>query len=110
MRYPPHFPNWGGLEGANACVRGLERSFWRYASAEAIELITADAPRKRTPPKRDEEIVSFINAMTQGLSIEYQAILDGDVYQPVRGVLMKLKRRRNRGCFAGRGGYCTSHA
>ena len=46
----------------------------------------------------------------QGLSIEFQAILDGDVYQPVRGVLMKLKRRRNRGCFAGRGGYCTSHA
>ena len=85
MRYPPHFPNWGGLEGANACVRGLERSFWRYASAEAIELITADAPRKRTPPKRDEEIVSFINAMTQGLSIEYQAILDGDVYQPGSG-------------------------
>ena len=23
MRYPSHFPNWGGLDGANACVWGL---------------------------------------------------------------------------------------
>ena len=82
MRYPTHFHNCGGLEGAKACVRGLERSFWRYASAGAIELITADAPRKTSQPKWDEEIVSVINSMTHGLSVEFQAILDGDVYQP----------------------------
>eukprot|EP00439_Symbiodinium_sp_Y106_P038152 s4760_g4.t1 len=46
-RFPNHFINWGGSEGANARVRGLERSLWRYAAAEAIELITADSPRKR---------------------------------------------------------------
>ena len=51
-RFPSHFINWGGSEGANACVRGLERSLWRYAAAEAIELITAETPRKRSAPRR----------------------------------------------------------
>ena len=45
IRYPNHFINWGGSDGANACVRGIERSIWRYAAAEAIELLTADQPR-----------------------------------------------------------------
>ena len=85
MRYPSHFPFWGGLDGASACVRGLERSFWRYASAEAVELITADAPRKRSQPKRDEAIVSFINGMTEGLSIEFLAVLENDMCQPGSG-------------------------
>ena len=80
MRYPSHFPNWGG-----PCARGLERSFWRYASAEAFELVKADAPRKRSQPKRDEAIVNFINSMTEGLSIEFQAILENDVYRPGAG-------------------------
>ena len=52
VRYPNHFINWNGSEEANACVRGIERSVWRYAAAEAIELLTADQPRKRSPPRR----------------------------------------------------------
>ena len=63
-RLPSRFINWGGSEGANACARGLERSIWRYAAAEAIELITAETPRKRSPPRRGEEIINFISTMT----------------------------------------------
>ena len=29
IRYPNHFINWRGSDGANACVRGIERSVWR---------------------------------------------------------------------------------
>ena len=91
-RFPNHFINWGGSEGANACVRGLERSIWRYAAAEAIELITADSPRKRSTPKRDEEIVNFINSMTHGLPVEFEALVDGDSYLPNVGVMTSPPR------------------
>ena len=91
-RFPNHFTNWGGSEGANACVRGLERSIWRYAAAEAIELITADSPRKRSTPKRDEEIVNFINSMTHGLPVEFEALVDGDSYLPNVGVMTSPPR------------------
>eukprot|EP00439_Symbiodinium_sp_Y106_P043046 s3501_g5.t1 len=62
----------------------LRNKGW-YASAEATGLITADAPRKRSQPKRNEAIVNFINSMTEGLSIEFRAILENDVYQPGSG-------------------------
>ena len=39
-RYPQHFVNWGGPETTNACVRGIERSFWVYANIENIKLVT----------------------------------------------------------------------
>eukprot|EP00439_Symbiodinium_sp_Y106_P076203 s920_g15.t1 len=81
-RFPNHFINWGGSEGASACVRGLDRSIWRYAAAEVIELITAESPRKRSPPRRDGEIVNFLNSMTEGLSVEFEAVVDGDSYRP----------------------------
>ncbi|CAE7562288.1 unnamed protein product, partial [Symbiodinium microadriaticum] len=80
MRYPNHFPNWGGLEGANACVRRIERSFFRYASAEAIELITVDSPRKRTPPKKNEAVAEIVNNMSADLVIDFTVIVDGDIY------------------------------
>ena len=64
----------------------MERSIWRYAVAEAIELITADQPRKRSPPRRDEEVENYINSMTQGLPVEFEAVVDGDRELPqVRG-------------------------
>ena len=36
IRYPNHFINWGGSDGANAdaCVRGIERSIWRDEDIE----------------------------------------------------------------------------
>ena len=73
IRYPNHFTNWGGAEGANACVRGIERSVWRYAAAEAIELLTADQP-----PRRDENIAAYIQNLTQGLEVDFEAVEDGD--------------------------------
>ena len=79
-RYPSHFINWGGSEGANACVRGLERSIWRYAAAEAIELITADQPRARIRPKQDAEVTAYISNLTQGLNVTFEAVVDGDVF------------------------------
>ena len=72
-RYPSHCINWGGSEGANACVRGLERSIWRYAAAEAIELITADQPRARSRPKQDVEVTAYISNLTQGLNVTFEA-------------------------------------
>ena len=78
IRYPNHFINWSGSDGANACVRGLERSIWRYAAAEAIELLTADQPRRRSPPRRDEDVENYIRSMTQGLAVVFEAVVDGD--------------------------------
>ena len=80
MRYPVHFPNWGGRDGANACVRGIERSFFRYASAEAIELITVDSPRKRTPPKKNAEMAEIVTNTSADLVIDFTVTVDGDVY------------------------------
>ena len=79
-RYPSHFINWGGSEDANACARDLERSIWRYAAAEAIELITADQPRARTRPKQDAEVTAYISNSTQGLNVTFEAVVDGDVF------------------------------
>ena len=91
-RLPSRFINWGGSEGANACARGLERSIWRYAAAEAIELITAETPRKRSPPRRGEEIINFISTMTQGhllnSKLRWMAII---IFQ-VWGVMMNPPR------------------
>ena len=78
IRYPKHFINWGGSDGANACVRGIERSIWRYAAAEAIELLTADQPRRRSPPRRDEDVENYLRSMTQGLTVVLEAVVDGD--------------------------------
>eukprot|EP00439_Symbiodinium_sp_Y106_P059836 s2485_g8.t1 len=78
IRYPNHFINWRGSDGANACVRGIERSVWRYAAAEAIELLTAEQPRKRSPPRRDEIIEGYIRNLTQGLDVKFEAVVDGD--------------------------------
>ena len=78
VRYPNHFINWKGSEEANACVRGIERSVWRYAAAEAIELLTADQPRKRSPPRRDETIEAYIRSLTHGLNVTFEAVVDSD--------------------------------
>ena len=60
----------GGCQRLCAGTRTAGHSgLWSYASAEVIELSTADAPRKGSQPKRDEAIVNFINSMTEGLSI-----------------------------------------
>ena len=78
VRYPSHFINWKRSDEANACVRGIERSVWRYAAAEAIELLTADQPRKRSPPRRDETIEAYIRGLTHGLNITFEAVVDSD--------------------------------
>ena len=78
IRYPTHFITWAGSDGANACVRGIERSIWRYAAAEAIELLTAEQPRKRSPPRRDEDIENYIKNLTHGLDVKFEAVVDGD--------------------------------
>ena len=49
----------------------------RYAAAEAIELLTAEQPRKRSPPRRDE-IIGYIRNLTQGLDVKFEAAVDGD--------------------------------
>eukprot|EP00439_Symbiodinium_sp_Y106_P063081 s3243_g9.t1 len=49
----------------------------RYAAAEAIELLTAEQPRKRSPPRRDE-IIGYIRNLTQGLDVKFEAVVDGD--------------------------------
>ena len=54
MRHPEKFNNWGTFQDMNACIHGLERSFYRYCASESIELITADTPRKRSPPRKNE--------------------------------------------------------
>ena len=74
-RYPRHFPNWGGPETTNACIRGIERSFWVYANIENIKLVTAPTPRHRNPPKREAEICGFIAEMTDVLSPGFLAIM-----------------------------------
>ena len=58
-------------------MRGIERSVWRYAAAEAIELLTADQPRKRSPPRRDETIEAYVRGITHGLDITFEAVVDG---------------------------------
>ncbi|OLP83789.1 hypothetical protein AK812_SmicGene35402 [Symbiodinium microadriaticum] len=44
LRHPEKFNNWGTFQDMNACIHGLERSFYRYCASESIELITADTP------------------------------------------------------------------
>ena len=116
-RYPSHFINWGGSEGANACVRGLERSIWRYAAAEAIELITADQPRARTRPRQDAEVTAYISNLTQGLNVTFEAVVAGDIFTasaegnnestevgvalPMPEETAEARRRRKRNCGSG---------
>ena len=116
-RYPSHFINWCGSEGANACVRGLERSIWRYAAAEAIELITADQPRARTLPKQDAEVTAYISNLAQGLNVTFEAVVDGDIFTasaegnnestevgvalPMPEETAEARRRRKRNCGSG---------
>ena len=59
-------------------MRGIERSIWRYAAVEAIELLTAEQPRKRSPPRRDEDIENYIRNLTQGLDVKFEAVVEGD--------------------------------
>ena len=61
MRYPSKFPNWPDVKTLNACIRGLERSFYRYAVSESIESITAPSPRKRSQPKKNPEVDPYIS-------------------------------------------------
>ena len=84
-RHPQHFPNWGGPNTTNACIRGIERSFWVYANVENIKLVTAPTPRNRNPPKREAEICRFIEEMTDVLNPDFLAIMDTDALQPVSG-------------------------
>ena len=84
-RYPQYFQNWGGPKTTNACIRGIERSFWVYANAQDVRLVTALVPRKRRPPGRQQEIVDFIASMTDVLCTDFVAIMDSDVLPPVSG-------------------------
>ena len=53
MRHPEKFSSWGTYQDMNACIQGLEMSFYRYCASESVELITAETPRKRSPPKKE---------------------------------------------------------
>ncbi|CAE7948322.1 unnamed protein product [Symbiodinium sp. KB8] len=84
-RYPQHFPNWEGVKTTNACLRGIERSFWVYANAQDIKLVTASFPRRRNAPKTQQEILDLISRMTDMLCPDFKAIMDSDVLPPVSG-------------------------
>ena len=98
-------------------MRGLERSIWRYAAAEAIELITADQPRARTRPRQDAEVTAYISNLTQGLNVTFEAVVDGDIFTasaegnnestevgvalPMPEETAEARRRRKRNCGSG---------
>ena len=63
MRHPEN----GHFQDMNACVQGLERSFYRYCASESIELIAADTPSKRSPPRKHAEVERYISEMTASL-------------------------------------------
>ncbi|OLP81340.1 hypothetical protein AK812_SmicGene38133 [Symbiodinium microadriaticum] len=56
MRHPEKFDNLGTFHDMNACIQGLECSVYRNCASESIELMSADSPRKRSPPRRIAEI------------------------------------------------------
>ena len=84
-RYPRHFPNWDGPETTNACIRGIERSFWVCGNIENIKLVTAPTPRHRNPPKREAEVHEYIAGVTEGLNPSFFAVMDDEALRPVSG-------------------------
>ena len=54
-RFPDLFPMWGGKQEVEACLRGIERSFHRYAAVESITLFPTQSRKKRRPAAVTEE-------------------------------------------------------
>ena len=53
------------------------------AGPRKIDLVLCRCRGHRTDgSKRDEEIVNFINSMTHGLPVEFEALVNGDSYLP----------------------------
>ena len=63
MRHPEKFDNLGTFHDMNACIQGLECSVYRNCASESIELMSADSPRKRSPPRRIAEIERYSSEM-----------------------------------------------
>ena len=96
-RYPSAFETWGSYEDHLACLRGIERSFYRFAAAEAVR-ITAVENRKRRPPRANDaetiqQIMEYENTLLQG---EWHAVLVDRVLpieEPVLGTLSPEDQR-----------------
>ena len=96
-RYPSAFEAWGSYEDHLACLRGIERSFYRFAAAEAVR-ITAVENRKRRPPRANDaetiqQITEYENNLLQG---EWHAVLVDRVLpieEPVLGTLSPEDQR-----------------
>ena len=96
-RYPSAFEAWGSYEDHLACLRGIERSFYRFAAAEAVR-ITAVENRKRRPPRANDaetiqQIMEYENTLLQG---EWHAVLVDRVLpieEPVLGTLSPEDQR-----------------
>ena len=59
LRFPEMFPEWGNRNDTLASLRGIERSFHRFAAAEAI-VLAAISNRKRRRPRILKDIAELI--------------------------------------------------
>ena len=55
--------NWSKEEVLEACIRGIERSFFRYASSETIKLAVG-ALRKRVRPSTNEDVEMYLYSIS----------------------------------------------
>ncbi|CAE7552419.1 unnamed protein product, partial [Symbiodinium pilosum] len=73
LRFPGMFPKWGGKHVIEACLRGIERSFHRYAAVESITLFPTQNRKRRRPADITPEEQQGIEEITPLISFNFFA-------------------------------------
>ena len=73
LRFPGMFPKWGGKHVIEACLRGIERSFHRYAAVESITLFPTQNRKRRRPADITPEEQQGIEGIAPLISFNFFA-------------------------------------
>ena len=73
LRFPDMFPKWGAKHVIEACLRGIERSFHRYAAVESITLFPAQNRKGRRPADITPEEQQGVEEITPSISFNFFA-------------------------------------
>ena len=73
LRFPDMFPMWGAKHVIEACLRGIERSFHRYAAVESITLFPTQSRKRRRPAGITPEEQQGLEELTPSINFNFFA-------------------------------------
>ena len=75
LRNPDLYKRWGHANDHLSCLRGLERSFYRYAAAESISIMAIENRKRRPPKNNSAEEEAAIRKLSETMPGGYYAVL-----------------------------------